>query len=84
MVRQMLLGALEASGADIGVSVSGIAGPNGGSDDKRFRFDRQDQSCASALRHLLDMKMEHRNVYSAIAEDNGVYNDSVMLVMRGL
>ena len=34
VVRQMLLGALEASGADIGVSVSGIAGPNGGSDDK--------------------------------------------------
>ena len=30
----MLLGALKASGADIGLSVSGIAGPNGGSDEK--------------------------------------------------
>jgi nicotinamide-nucleotide amidase len=34
VVRQMLSGALAASGADLGVSVSGIAGPNGGSADK--------------------------------------------------
>lgn len=34
VVRQMLSGALKLSGADVGVSVSGIAGPNGGSDDK--------------------------------------------------
>lgn len=34
VVERMLLGALEASGADIGVSVSGIAGPNGGTDEK--------------------------------------------------
>ena len=34
VVRQMLSGALKASGADVGVSVSGIAGPNGGSPDK--------------------------------------------------
>lgn len=34
VVQQMLLGALKASGADIGLSVSGIAGPNGGSDEK--------------------------------------------------
>jgi len=30
----MLSGALKASGADVGVSVSGIAGPNGGSPEK--------------------------------------------------
>jgi nicotinamide-nucleotide amidase len=34
VVRQMLSGALKASGADVGVSVSGIAGPNGGTTDK--------------------------------------------------
>ena len=34
VVRQMLSGALKASAADIGVSVSGVAGPNGGSDEK--------------------------------------------------
>lgn len=34
VVRQMLLGALDRSGADIGVAVSGIAGPDGGTDDK--------------------------------------------------
>ena len=34
VVQQMLMGALKVSGADIGVSVSGIAGPGGGSDDK--------------------------------------------------
>ena len=34
VVRQMLSGALTRSGADIGIAVSGIAGPDGGSDDK--------------------------------------------------
>tara|TARA_R110001592_G_scaffold66617_2_gene204563 strand:- start:3033 stop:4316 length:1284 start_codon:yes stop_codon:yes gene_type:complete len=34
VVEQMLKGALKASKADLGVSVSGIAGPSGGSDDK--------------------------------------------------
>ena len=34
VVRQMLSGALERSGADIGVAVSGIAGPDGGTEDK--------------------------------------------------
>ena len=33
-VREMLEGALERSAADLGVAVSGIAGPGGGSDDK--------------------------------------------------
>ena len=34
MVLQMAAGALDISGADYGVAVSGIAGPGGGSEDK--------------------------------------------------
>jgi nicotinamide-nucleotide amidase len=34
VVREMLTGALDLSGADLGVSVSGIAGPNGGTPEK--------------------------------------------------
>ncbi len=34
VVKQMLAGALVESGADIGIAVSGIAGPGGGSQDK--------------------------------------------------
>lgn len=34
VVIEMLRGALQNSGADIGVAVSGIAGPNGGTDEK--------------------------------------------------
>jgi len=34
VVKAMLLGALSRSGADIGIAVSGIAGPDGGTDDK--------------------------------------------------
>lgn len=34
VVREMLRGALRLSGADLGVSVSGIAGPNGGTPEK--------------------------------------------------
>lgn len=49
---------------------------NGGSKDPRYLFDRQDQSCASILRAQLDMKMEERNRFSAIADDN-------LLTMKG-
>ncbi len=34
VVRQMALGALDKSGADYAIAVSGIAGPDGGTDDK--------------------------------------------------
>lgn len=34
VVKEMVEGALNLSGADVGVAVSGIAGPDGGSDDK--------------------------------------------------
>jgi nicotinamide-nucleotide amidase len=34
VVKEMLLGALQRSKADIGVAVSGIAGPGGGTEDK--------------------------------------------------
>ncbi|GAA3900134.1 nicotinamide-nucleotide amidohydrolase family protein [Halomonas cibimaris] len=34
VVKAMVAGACRASGADIGVAVSGVAGPGGGSDDK--------------------------------------------------
>ncbi|HKK56238.1 nicotinamide-nucleotide amidohydrolase family protein [Marinobacter sp.] len=34
VVREMVAGALAATGADVAVAVSGVAGPDGGSDDK--------------------------------------------------
>ncbi|RKR06764.1 nicotinamide-nucleotide amidase [Kushneria sinocarnis] len=34
VVREMVAGACAASGAELGVAISGIAGPEGGSDDK--------------------------------------------------
>ena len=34
VVRAMLLGALTKANADIGIAVSGVAGPGGGSEDK--------------------------------------------------
>ena len=34
VVRQMALGAMDRAGADYAIAVSGIAGPDGGSDDK--------------------------------------------------
>ena len=34
VVKQMLVGALAVSGADIGIAVSGVAGPDGGSEEK--------------------------------------------------
>lgn len=34
VVKAMLAGAIKQSGADVGVAVSGIAGPNGGTDEK--------------------------------------------------
>jgi nicotinamide-nucleotide amidase len=34
VVREMAEGVLRLSGADIGIAVSGVAGPDGGSDDK--------------------------------------------------
>ena len=34
VVEAMLSGALDASGADLGIAVSGIAGPGGGSEEK--------------------------------------------------
>jgi len=34
VVREMVVGALSATGADIAVSVSGVAGPGGGSEEK--------------------------------------------------
>ena len=49
---------------------------NSGSQDPRYLFDRQDQTCASILRHQLDMKMEPRNRFSAIADDD-------LLTMKG-
>ena len=55
-----------------------------GSNDPRYKFDRQDQSCATALMHKLGMDMTERNFYSAIANDKGDYPESVCLVMRGL
>ncbi len=60
VVRAMIDGALHLSGADIGVAVSGIAGPDGGTDEKPlgtvwFAWGRRDGTkihIDSASRHF--------------------------------
>ena len=55
-----------------------------GSEDSRYLFDRQDQSCASVIAGLQDMKLYDPGQYSDIGNDSGKYNDSVIFVMRGV
>lgn len=56
VVREMAIGALQAARADYAISVSGIAGPDGGSEEKPvgtvwFGFaDNQGQTCAIKVR----------------------------------
>jgi len=47
---------------------------NGGSSHPRFRFDRQDQSCLTALMHKRKMDMLPRGYFSNIAKDNANLN----------
>lgn len=56
----------------------------GGSTDPRFQFDRQDQSCATIIAHDLGMKGHNPGFFTEIANNNGIYSDSTLLVMRGL
>lgn len=57
VVRQMLSGALRLSGAQVGVAVSGIAGPGGGSPEKPvgsvwFAWGSAFGGCETALHHF--------------------------------
>lgn len=52
------------------------------SKDERFLFHRQDQSCASVIANLLEMKIEEPNLYSSYYSEN--INNSVIFLMRGM
>jgi nicotinamide-nucleotide amidase len=57
VVREMAQGVLHAAGADIGLSVSGIAGPDGGSTEKPvgtvwFGFAGRDGRIVTAKQHF--------------------------------
>lgn len=56
----------------------------GGSEDSRYKFDRQDQSCASVIAGKLGMKLHPNLLYSGYANDKGIYNDERIFVMRGI
>lgn len=57
--------------------------PGRGNNEQKF-MHRQDQSVASCLIEKYNMKMYDPGVHSQYAEDNGIYPDSVVLVMAGM
>lgn len=56
----------------------------GGSQDRRYQFDRQDQTHASLLIRKFGMTLHDPGAYSQYANDKGIYPDSVIFVMRGI
>ena len=60
VVAEMATGVLNLSGADLGVAVSGIAGPDGGSEDKpvgtvwfAWAMRRSDELSIDAEKHII-------------------------------
>jgi len=82
VAREMAVGALENSHADIAISVTGIAGPDGGSDDKPVGLvyigyaDKNGQN--SAQKHIFDGNRDEIRQKTAI-----IALETIILELKG-
>jgi len=61
---------------------NGSRNHDGQSNDERFMFHRQDQSCASIILNKLGMQITPANIYSSYYSPK--QNESVLFTMRGM
>jgi nicotinamide-nucleotide amidase len=78
-VREMARGALNLSGADLAIAVSGVAGPGGGTDEKPVGTVWFAWACRIRGKREVDAEMHHLP-----GDRNAVRSASVLCALQGL